>query len=82
MTESVFFINKNYRVKSEEFQDLFVRLHIGASTIEDAQQITDLHLAYYEHNTTFMTNLKHDQKSMWLFAKNMDKDNTNMDMLI
>ena len=29
-----------------------------------------------------MTNLKNDQKAMWLYAKNMDKDKTNMDMLI
>ncbi len=29
-----------------------------------------------------MTNLKHDPKTMWLYAKNMDEDKTNMDMLI
>ncbi len=62
MTESVFFLNKNYRVKSEELQDLLARLHIGESTTEDAQGITNLHLAYFEPDTTFMTNLKHDQK--------------------
>ncbi len=82
MTESVFFLNKNYRVKSEEFQNLLARLRVGESTTEDAQQITDFHLAYYKPNTTFMTNLKHDPKTMWLHAKNMDKDKTNMDMLI
>jgi hypothetical protein len=58
------------------------RLHVGESTTEDAQRITDLHLAYYKHNTTFMTNLKHDPKPMWLYAKNMDEDKTNMNMLI
>ncbi len=41
-----------------------------------------MHLAYYKHDTTFMTNLKHDPKTIWLYAKNMDKDKTNMDMLI
>jgi hypothetical protein len=82
MTESVFILNKNYRVKSEEFQDLLGRLHVGEAMTEDPQRITDLHLAYYEHNTTFMTNLKHDPKTMWLYAKNLDKDKTNMDMLI
>jgi hypothetical protein len=74
MTESVFFLNKNYRVKSEEFRDLLARLRIEESTTEDAQQITNLHLAIYKHDTTFMTNLKHDQNPMWLYAKNMDKD--------
>ncbi len=29
-----------------------------------------------------MTNLKQDQKTMWKYAKNTDKDKTNMDMLI
>jgi hypothetical protein len=67
MTESVFILNKNYRVKSEEFRDLLVRLSVGESTTEDAQQITDLHLAHYKHDTTFMTNLKHDPKTMWLY---------------
>ncbi len=46
MTESVFILTKNYRVKSEEFQNLLARLRVGESTTEDAQQITDLHLAY------------------------------------
>jgi hypothetical protein len=60
MKESAPILNKNYRGKSEEFQDLLARLRVGESTTEDAQQITDLHLAFYKHNTTFMTNLKHD----------------------
>ena len=82
MTESVFFLHKNYRVKSEEFQKLLARLRVGESTIKDAQRITDLHLVYYEHDKEFMDNLKHDSKTMWLYAKNVDKDKTNMDMLI
>jgi hypothetical protein len=82
MTESVFFLHKNYRVKSEEFQKLLARLRVGKSTIKDAQRITDLHLVYYEHDKEFMDNLKHDSKTMWLYAKNVDKDKTNMDMLI
>jgi hypothetical protein len=39
MTEPVFFLNKNYRVKSEEFRNLLARLHVGEFTTEDAQQI-------------------------------------------
>ncbi len=55
MTESVFFLHQNYRVKSEEFRELLARLRVGESTTEDAQRITDLHLAYYEHDKAFMT---------------------------
>ena len=40
-----------------------------------------MHLAYYKPDTAFMTNLKQDQKTMWIYAKNTDKDKTNMDML-
>ncbi len=69
MTESVFFLDKNYRVKSEEFQKLLARLSIGESTTKDAQRITDLHLAYYEHNKTFMTNLKHNPKKCGCMPK-------------
>ncbi len=69
MMEIAFLLDKNYRVKSEEFQKLLVRLRIRESTSKDTQQITDLHLAYYKQDKTFMTNLKHDPKTMWLYAK-------------
>jgi hypothetical protein len=81
MTESVF-LNKNYRIKSEEFRELLARLRVGESTAEDAKRVTDLHLSYYEGNSSFMNDLKHDPKTMWLYAKNEDKDKTNVDMLI
>jgi hypothetical protein len=29
-----------------------------------------------------MTNLKQEQNTMWIYAKNTDKDKTNMDMSI
>ncbi len=82
MTKLVFYLHKNYRVKSKEFRNLLSRLHIGESTAEDAQRITNLHLIYYEQDNTFMTNLKHDPKTMWLYARNEDKDKTNLDMII
>ncbi len=82
MTESVFYLHKNYRVKLKEFRNLLSRLCIGESTAEDAQRITDLHLFFYEQDNTFMTNLKHNPKTMWLYARNEDKDKTNLDMLI
>jgi hypothetical protein len=82
MTESAFLLHQNYSVKSEEFRELLARLHVGELTTEDAQRITDLHLAYYEHDKTFMTNLTYDPKTMWLYAKNVDKDMKNKDMLI
>jgi hypothetical protein len=82
MTESVFYLHKNYRVKSKEFRNLLARLRVGESTAEDAERIVNLHLTYYKQDETFMTNLKHDPKTMWLYARNEDKDSTNLDMLI
>jgi hypothetical protein len=82
MTELVFHLHKNYRVKSKEFGNLLARLCIGESTAKDTQRITNLHLIYYEQDNTFMTNLKHDPKTMLLYTKNDDKDKTNLDMLI
>ncbi len=37
MRESVFLLDKNYRVKSEEFHKILARLCIGESTSKDAQ---------------------------------------------
>jgi hypothetical protein len=38
MPESVFFLSKNYRVKSKHFQHLLARLHTGESTLDDAKK--------------------------------------------
>jgi hypothetical protein len=61
---------------------LLARLRTGEPTPEDATKKTNLHLAYYEHDTEFIKYLKENHKSMWLYAKNMDKDKKNMEMLI
>jgi hypothetical protein len=82
MTELVFYLHKNYRVKSKEFRNLLSRLRVGESTAENAQRITNLHLFFFGQDNIFMTNLKHDPKTMWLYARNEDKDKTNLDMLI
>ena len=69
-----FLPKKNYRVKSKNFCRLLARLRTGEPTPEDATKITNLHLAYYEHDTEFIKYLKENHKSMWLYAKNIDKD--------
>jgi hypothetical protein len=47
MTETVFYLHKNYRVKSKEFRKLLGRLRVGEATAEDAKRIVNLHLTYY-----------------------------------
>ncbi len=75
-------VPKNYRVKSKTFCRLLARLRTGDPTPKDATKITNLHLAYYEHNTEFIKYLKENHKSMLLYAKNMDKDKKNLEMLV
>jgi hypothetical protein len=46
MSETVFTLDKNYRVKNKEFHDVLKRLCTGESTEQDADIILNLTLAY------------------------------------
>ncbi len=48
MSETVFTLNKNYRVKNKEFRDLLRRLRTGEPTERDAEIISNLHIGLYE----------------------------------
>jgi hypothetical protein len=80
MTETVFSLDKNYRVKNMEFRNLLGRLRTGDPLKEDADILSNLHLIYYDED--FKSKLENDEKTMWLFAKNADKELKNQDMLI
>ena len=80
MSETVFALDKNYRVKNNEFRDLLGRLRIGEPTREDAEKLSNLHLIYYDED--FKSYLENNNKTMWLFARNADKDSKNQEMLI
>ena len=80
MTETVFSLDKNYRVKNMEFRNLLGRLQTGDPLKEDADILSNLHLIYYDED--FKSKLENDEKTMWLFAKNADKELKNEDMLI
>ncbi len=66
MSETVFTLNKNYRVKSKEFHDLLGRLHTGEPTQQDAEIILNLHIGLHELDIAFMDHLKNNKKMMWL----------------
>ncbi len=76
---TVFALDKNYRVKNNEFCNLLGRLHIGEPIREDAEKLSNLHLICYDEG--FKSNLENNNKNMWLFAKNADKDLKNQEML-
>ena len=80
MSETVFALDKNYRVKNNEFCDLLGRLRIGEPICKDAEKLSNLHLIYYDEG--FKSYLENNNKTMWLFAKNANKDLKNQEMLI
>jgi hypothetical protein len=66
---------KNYKVKNNEFRDLLGRLRISEPIRKDAEKLSNLHLIYYDEG--FKSYLENNDKTMWLFAKNADKDLKN-----
>ncbi len=82
MPETVFTLDKNYRVKSKEFHDLLGRLRTGEPTQQDAEIILNLHIGLYESDIAFMDYLKNNKKTMWLYARNVEKELKNQEMLI
>ena len=72
--ENGFLLKKKLKSEIQKKRRLLARLRTEEPTPEDATKITILHLAYYEHDTEFIKYLKENHKSMWLYAKNMDKD--------
>ncbi len=77
MSETVFTLNKKYRVKNKEFHDLLGRLRTREPTERDADIISNLHIGLHESNIAFMDYLKHNKKNMWLYARNAEKEQKN-----
>jgi hypothetical protein len=67
MSETVFALDKNYRVKNNEFSNLLGRLRIGEPMRKDAEKLSNLHLIYYDEG--FKSYLENNEKTMWLLPK-------------
>jgi hypothetical protein len=80
MSEKVFALDKNFRKKNNEFHDLLGRLRIGEPMRKDAEKLSNLHLIYSDEG--FKSYLENNEKTMWLIAKNADKELKNQEMLI
>jgi hypothetical protein len=79
-SETVFALDKNYRVRINEFHDILGGLRIGEPIRKDAEKLSSLHMIYYDEG--FKSYLENNDKTMWPFAKNADKDLKNQEMLI
>ena len=82
MTESVFMLHENYRVKCPIFRDLLARLRIGKPTDDDAKKIMQLHINNYEGDHEFMDYIENSSETMWLYANNAAKDRKNGQKLV
>jgi len=80
MSETVFTLDINYRVRCKRFRDLLGRLRTGEPTREDAEDLSNLHLSKYDED--FTDYLASNNKIMWLFATNAAKELKNEEMLI
>jgi hypothetical protein len=64
MSEIVFTLGKNYRVKNKEFSDLLGRLRTGEPTQRDAEIVLNLHIGQYKSDIAFMDYLKNNNNTM------------------
>jgi len=80
MSETVFTLDINYRVKCKKFRDLLGRLRVGEPTNQDAETLSNLHISNYTED--FTNYLANNKKTMWLYATNAAKELKNEEMLI
>jgi hypothetical protein len=57
-------------------------LRTGEPKERDAEIISNLHIGLYESDIAFMDYLKNNKKTMWLYARNAEKEHKNQEMLI
>ena len=82
MTENVFCLTKNYRVKCEKFKELLHRVRLGKPTKEDADNIMKLHTTFYDTDKAFTERITNHKKTMYLYTNNKDKDAKNSEKLV
>ena len=82
MTQNVFLLNRNYRVKDEECKAILSRLRTGDSTDKDADRLMGLHFFNHDGDDEWKQMIENHPKTMWLYARNEEKDNKNIERLV
>ena len=82
MTDQVFFLTKNFRVRCERFKKLLERVRVGRTTEEDADKMMKLHHVFYRADKEFKQEIENHKKTMWLFSNNNDVKRKNVDKLV
>ena len=68
MTQHVFHLTKNYRVKDEKFRALLDNLRTGEITENEAKNLMNLSFFHYSQDKKVL--IENDPKTIWLFTKN------------
>ncbi len=82
MTEQVYHLTKNYRVKDEHFKELLGRVRVAKHTEEDAKHIIKLHHSYYRVDKKLKKKIENHRKTMFLYSKTRQVADKNRDKLI
>ena len=82
MTQQVYHLTKNYRVKDKQFKEILGRLRVAKQTEEDAKHIIKLHHSYYRNDREFKERIENHKKTMFLYSKRKQVADKNRDKLI
>jgi hypothetical protein len=80
MTQHVFHLTKNYRVKDEKFRALLGNLQTGEVTENNTRSLMILHFLNYSKEKK--DKIENDPRTIWLFIKNAEVKLRNMEKLI
>jgi hypothetical protein len=75
MSETVFALDINYRVKRKKFWDLLGRLQVGVPTRQDAETLSNFQISNYSED--FINYLANNNTTMRLYATNSAKELKN-----
>lgn len=81
MIENVFILTKNHRVEDRSFKEVLKRLRVGEATDDDAERLFSLHENNYDKFGDWIENIKKQPDTLWLFTRNIPKNEKNMEML-
>lgn len=82
MTDQVYFLTKNYRVRCEHFKALLERVRKGDTTHDDATKLMKLHTVFHRNNSAFKKDVEDADHTMFLFSNNIEVRKKNVDKLV
>ncbi len=72
MTDQVFFLTKNYRVRCKKSIRLLEHVRVGRTTPDDAEKMMKLHHVFYKVDEEFKDKTENHKRTIWIFLNNND----------